>query len=1057
MSNLATIVNNILADSGIDDISVVIGSGTSGYIPVFTATGRTIGDSVINQSGGNVLIGGNIALHAGNFNSYAPTLGGVGASGTWGISITGNADTVDGYHMNQNLLTSSSPTFAGLTSNGSITVNGIGIFNSSSDHQISLRSPDAWTGIEFDDSAGGLDYIWFNGLYQTFAIGGGGSSVLGKKLHIDGGTTIGVNYDSTSVPTNGLNVEGPIQQAGNQVLHAGNFNSYAPTLTGGGASGTWGINITGNSATVSTLAALGSPISYNNDRTTKISNGLAIYSAYLGGSNSPWTYDIAAQFVTGSRGMEFSASWTSPSQSLKFRTLRDCCDPWSAWVDILTSANYNSYSPSLSGSGATGTWGINITGSSGSAGSASSVPWTGVSAGIRENYDLQFRPADNSSSYAGFSFASPGNSQNAGYFLVRGGGDSDVYTQNGITLVADLGWLTLAQRTASDKGVRIMTGTTSVVRAEFTSAGAINFNSALTTTTRTGGLRVTSSGTATTQAAIALQQVTAEGDTIIFADYEPFAEYGIIARNSLDSIDFTSGTTTNSIDSYNITNRTGDARTAYVKARIGLASGVSQISRITNVGLLGSNSGNARNHFTQLNSGTTSPSGGWIAAAFGDATNNRVVIGQWSGNTGAIIGSHTGSLNDWAGMSYVATTHQFYANADYTGAVSMLLDSSHNLIVGRGSVRAPIFYDSNDTSYYLDPSEPNTSLSIVGGVNQRNLVGRPNVIWGSTYATGPVVIKFPGDSSNYGMIHAVIDIYEYNGNNVSTVIIGGHNWAGGWYNYGANIVGYTNKPVRLAFKDGKYAIVIGDSSSVWDYGQVVLRKIQNGTYYQNVMNVTAGYTIGIESDSGYGFDSGDIAQMKTKNQYGVQNAWSTGTFNGGGINGYTTSGCYCSWSLGTCGFFQSAPGGLYASLSPYGLTVSPFNGECMYYNVFDSNLYIGGNICQNWYSDCKYKENITEIDSALDKIDALRGVEFDWNELGEEEVFKKGHEVGLIAQEVQAVYPQAVREVSKEREDHVVTALVVDYDKFTPLLIQSIKELKAQVDTLKSRMDASGL
>ena len=37
-------------------------------------------------------------LHSGNYNSYSPTLTGAGASGTWGIDITGNADTVDGYH-----------------------------------------------------------------------------------------------------------------------------------------------------------------------------------------------------------------------------------------------------------------------------------------------------------------------------------------------------------------------------------------------------------------------------------------------------------------------------------------------------------------------------------------------------------------------------------------------------------------------------------------------------------------------------------------------------------------------------------------------------------------------------------------------------------------------------------------------------------------------------------------------------------------------------------------------------------------------------------------------
>jgi hypothetical protein len=77
-------------------------------------------------------------------------------------------------------------------------------------------------------------------------------------------------------------------------------------------------------------------------------------------------------------------------------------------------------------------------------------------------------------------------------------------------------------------------------------------------------LLVQASGTATTQAAIAIQQLTGEGDTIIFADYEPFAEYGIIARNSIDSIDFTGGTTAGNLDSYNITNRSGASRTAYI-------------------------------------------------------------------------------------------------------------------------------------------------------------------------------------------------------------------------------------------------------------------------------------------------------------------------------------------------------------------------------------------------------------------------------------------------------------------------------------------------------------
>ena len=183
-----------------------------------------------------------------------------------------------------------------------------------------------------------------------------------------------------------------------------------------------------------------------------------------------------------------------------------------------------------------------------------------------------------------------------------------------------------------------------------------------------------------------------------------------------------------------------------------------------------------------------------------------------------------------------------------------------------GSFRAPIFYDSNDTNYYLDPNSSGTSLRIAGGIAQNNIVGRPYAVWGSTGTTGAVVIKFPGGTGNYGMIHAVIDIYEYNGNDACTVIVGGHNWNGAWYSYGAQVIGTTNKQVRLGVKDGKYCIVIGDGSSSWSYGQVVLRKIQNGTYYDGIMNVAEGYTAAIESDS-YSWISGDLRNLETPSNF----------------------------------------------------------------------------------------------------------------------------------------------------------------------------------------------
>jgi hypothetical protein len=93
--------------------------------------------------------------------------------------------------------------------------------------------------------------------------------------------------------------------------------------------------LTGQSYTVS------DPTSNGNNatgRASKVSQGLAIYTGYNSGSDRPHTYDITAQFMTPGRGFEISADWVSATGTpLKVRSLRDCCQGWSPWVDIATS------------------------------------------------------------------------------------------------------------------------------------------------------------------------------------------------------------------------------------------------------------------------------------------------------------------------------------------------------------------------------------------------------------------------------------------------------------------------------------------------------------------------------------------------------------------------------------------------------------------------------------------------------------------------------------------------------------------------------------------------
>jgi cytoskeletal protein CcmA (bactofilin family) len=88
----------------------------------------------------------------------------------------------------------------------------------------------------------------------------------------------------------------------------------------------------------------------------------------------------------------------------------------------------------------------------------------------------------------------------------------------------------------------------------------------------------------------------------------------------------------------------------------------------------------------------------------------------------------------------------------------------------------------------------------------------------------------------------------------------------------------------------------------------------------------------------------------------------------------------------------------------------------------------------NCASDARLKKNIVNLDGALDKIDLIRGVYHDWID----ESQSKDRQIGVIAQEIQAVYPELVMEGGNG-------FLSVNYPKLTAVLLQSVKELKALI------------
>lgn len=99
-------------------------------------------------------------------------------------------------------------------------------------------------------------------------------------------------------------------------------------------------------------------------------------------------------------------------------------------------------------------------------------------------------------------------------------------------------------------------------------------------------------------------------------------------------------------------------------------------------------------------------------------------------------------------------------------------------------------------------------------------------------------------------------------------------------------------------------------------------------------------------------------------------------------------------------------------------------------------------------SDARLKENITNISDALTKVSKINGVEYDWtdeyiqNHGGEDGYFVRKHDVGLIAQEVEQILPEIVAENNEGYK-------AIKYERVVALLVEAVKELKAEIEDLK--------
>ena len=181
---------------------------------------------------------------------------------------------------------------------------------------------------------------------------------------------------------------------------------------------------------------------------------------------------------------------------------------------------------------------------------------------------------------------------------------------------------------------------------------------------------------------------------------------------------------------------------------------------------------------------------------------------------------------------------------------------------------------------------------------------------------------------------------------------------------------------------------------------------------------------------------GDAAYSTNASYVGMKTTFQTGTSDYMILSGTTDGATYVSAKDGE---------GVYIRGGGNNSGNQIYVPDSTYIQVTTNSFNVSGDVLAYATSDARLKDNVTPIQNPIQKVKAIGGYEFDWND--KQDTYE-GHDVGVLAQEIEAIMPEVVT----TRENGYKA---VKYEKIVPLLIEAIKEQQKQIDELKSFLDGS--
>ena len=393
------------------------------------------------------------------------------------------------------------------------------------------------------------------------------------------------------------------------------------------------------------------------------------------------------------------------------------------------------------------------------------------------------------------------------------------------------------------------------------------------------------------------------------------------------------------------------------------------------------------------------------------------------------------------------------------------LDSSSNLQTS-GSMRSPIFYDSNNTGYYMDPAS-------TSNLNAATFAGDITVNGNQVFTLGGNAdVKFAvWDSTTYGIgMTSGVTLGNLN-DYAMTFCMNNDDDRGFWWGYngqskGAGAMSLTTNG-RLYVTTHVIAPIYYDTNTVY-YGDFA------GTSNFNTLTLAGSLTVQSGSgtingkatqlfEHGYGSDSGTFYQ--TSGSFAGYSGWANYWIgnHGNGATYYNTVDIRPFWGPPK---YSRLEGGTFRG--PYNYVTNEtdqtigvylqsttslrapifydYNNTAFYLDpsTTGTSVNVAGDVVAYASSDIRFKNNITPITNALDKLSKIGGYTFEWNEISHKETGKK--DIGVVAQEVEEILPEIVQTRSNGYK-------AVDYQKLTALLIESVKEQQVIINDLKTRIE----